>query len=63
VQPTGYRALLVASLGVKHLAVRNVLHNINEYPSLGSDMEDRMDGICSRHEGEGKFMHSFDWKT
>jgi hypothetical protein len=27
VQPTGYRVQLVANLGVKHLAVRNVLMN------------------------------------
>ena len=63
VQPTGCRVLLVASLGVKHLAVRYVLQNIDEYPSLWSGTEDRMEGICSRHGGEGKFINSFYWKT
>ena len=63
VQPTGCRVLLVASLGVTHLAVRNVSQNINECPSLGFGTEDRMDGVCSRLGGEGKFIHNFDWKN
>jgi hypothetical protein len=63
VQPTGCRVVPVASLGVKHLAVRHVLQNINEYPSLGSGTEDKMGGICSRHGGEGVFIHNFYWKT
>jgi hypothetical protein len=62
VQPTGCRVLLFASLGGKHLAVRNVLQNSNDYPSVGFGTESRMDGIlvCSRHGAEGKFIHNID---